>query len=106
VATNSEAFKIRLRPDALARMAAAAAEAREDLHPGHNGHPNASGLLGGLRNGVPQVMFSREGYAPENKTLGRMAILHARRRGITWYEALGELCEEPASDDATQPAAA
>ncbi len=93
---DSDAYKIRLRPDALARMDAAAKLAGEKLAPGKNGHPNASGLLGGLRNGVPQTIFATEGYAPGSKTLGRMAHLHARRRGISWYEALGELCYLPA----------
>jgi hypothetical protein len=99
VPTHGTPDEIRLKPDALDRMAAAAEAAGERIRPGHFGRPNASGLLGGLRDGRPTEMFGTEGYAPGNKGLALIARLHARRRGITWYEALGELCDGPAGDD-------
>lgn len=86
-------YQIRLKPDALERMDEAAKASGERIRRGSYGQPNRSGLMGGLRNGVPHLMFKQPGYSPDNVTLARMAFLHARRRGITWGEALEELCD-------------
>lgn len=112
--TPNEAGKreIRLRETALTVLADAARDAGEYLPAGRRGRPSIPAALGisrQARTGTESYLFAADPARrnlPSNQSLARMSQRLADLRGISWWEALGELCENVPLDEDAQKAAA